>query len=304
MAKILISGGSGLVGGAISQLLLKMNHQPVWLGRSSGKTGSIPTYAWDIEKGYIDEHAFDGVEFLIHLAGANLAGKRWTQAYKKQIINSRVKGSELLFKYISQYNPKIKAVVGASAVGYYGTEADERMHVEVDPPGNDFLARVCIEWEGSYDAFKDAGIRVAIIRTAVALSNKGGAFPKLAWPFQYGLGAPIGSGKQYMPWIHLNDLASLYVYALFNENLSGPFNAAADEQVTNREFSAKLANSMQKPFFLPAIPAFLLKIFMGESAVTVTKGLMVSNEKIKASGFNFNYSTLDETLTELAKNRK
>jgi uncharacterized protein len=300
MTKILITGGSGLIGNAISRLLIEKNYQPILLSRKGDELGSIKKYKWDINQAYIDSKAFDGVEHIIHLAGAGIAEKRWTTAYKKEIIDSRVKSSELLFNFISKNNYNIKTLVGSSAIGYYGAEQSEKVITEADSFGNDFLAESCKLWEQSYTPFIDAGIRTAIIRTGVVLSQHAGAYKKMAVPFKFGLGAAIGSGKQYFPWIHINDIAAMFVYALLNEKISGVYNGVATELITNKEFSKQLALSFNKPFFLPPVPAILLKVAMGEGACMVTEGLKISNDKIKQNGFAFKYETLNGALKNLA----
>lgn len=302
MAKILITGGSGLVGRAISELLLKQGHEPRWLSRESGSSGRIQKFKWDVSKNYIDLRAFEDVEHIVHLAGAGIIDKCWSEAYKKEIIDSRVKSSAFLFSIISQNKFKIKTLAGASAVGYYGSLASEHDFKEADAPGNDFLAEVCIEWEKSYKDFVSANIRTPIIRTGIVLSKDGGAYAKMVPPFKFGFGAAIGSGHQYFPWIHINDLAGIYVYTLFNEQASGPYNAAASQPVTNKEFSKALSQSLDKPFFLPNVPEFALKLVLGERAVTVTTGLKISNEKIKKEGYKFEFDDLEKTLKDLAKN--
>lgn len=302
MTKILITGGSGLVGQGISELLLKEDHEPRWLSRESGIENGIHKFRWDPEKNYLDESAFEGVEYLIHLAGAGIIDKAWTPSYKKKIIDSRVKSSELLFAHLAKNKLGIRAFVGASAVGYYGSEPSEHWQDETDPPGNDFLSRTCIAWEQSYRPFSESGIRTAILRTGVVLSSKGGAYAKMLAPFKWGLGAAIGNGKHYLPWIHISDLSRMYVYALFNE-LNGTYNAVASVSASNLEFSYKLAQSLHRPLLLPNVPEFLLKMVLGERAVTVTRGLKVSNAKIKAAGFRFEFDDLEKTLNDLKENR-
>jgi len=299
MAKILITGGSGLVGSAISELLLKQGHEPRWLSREKGTAGRIQKFKWDLSTNYIDPAAFDGVEAVIHLAGAGIIDKRWTNSYKKEISDSRVKSSALLFDSLSKNNYKIKTLVGASAVGYYGSAESEHTYTETDSAGNDFLSEVCKIWEKSYTPFLEAGIRTSIIRTGIVLSKNGGAYAKMVPPFKFGLGAALGSGRQYFPWIHMDDLVGIFVHTLFNEKTHGPYNAASTEPVTNKQFSQSLAKSLHKPFFLPNVPAFALNLVLGESAVTVTRGVKISNEKIKKSGYRFQYDALEKALENL-----
>jgi len=300
MAKILITGGSGLVGKAISELLLKQGHEPRWLGRESGSWHEIQKFKWDISKNYIDEKSFEGVESIVHLAGAGIIDKCWADSYKKEIIDSRVKSSQLLFETISKNNFKIKTLIGASAVGYYGSVQSEHSYEENDAPGKDFLAETCSAWEKSYSPFINSGIRTVVIRTGIALSEKGGAYAKMLPPFKIGLGAAIGNGKQYFPWIHIKDLAGIFIYGLLHPSLNGPYNASSSEPISNKEFSKQLAKSLKRPFFLPNIPEFALKLVLGERAMTVTTGLKISNKKIKKEGFVFEFDDLGKALEDLS----
>jgi uncharacterized protein len=301
MAKILITGGSGLVGSRISELLVKEGHQPCWLSRQEGESNGIRRYKWDLSKKYIDEKSFEDTEHIIHLAGSGIVDKRWTHSYKKEILDSRVKTSELLFDHISKNNYPIKTLVGGSAIGYYGALTSEHTFSEEDLPGHDFLGETCVLWEKSYDPFVSLGIRTVIIRTGIVLSQKGGAYAKMVKPFKFGLGAAIGSGNQYFPWIHIDDIAAIFVHALFHDALKGSYNATATEQITNKEFSRHLAISLRKPFFLPVLPAFLLKMALGERAITITEGVKINNSKLKNSGFLFRFDSLEAALNDLNK---
>jgi uncharacterized protein len=300
MSKILITGGSGLIGKKISELLLKLGQEPVWLSREGNTQGKIKSHQWDIQKRTVDEKAFEGVEQIVHLAGAGIADKRWTDAYKQNIIDSRVKSSELLLEHITKKNIKIKTLVGGSAIGYYGAKQSDKVVNENESPGNDFLAESCVLWEKSYLPFSNLGIRVPMIRTGVVLSRDGGAYPRMAMPFKMGLGAALGSGKQFFPWIHINDVANIFVHALLHETMDGIYNAVSSEYVTNKDFSKQLAKSLHKVFFLPNVPAFVLRLAMGENALMVTEGLKTDNTKIKKTGFVFEFETLDAALKDLA----
>lgn len=307
MTKVLITGGSGLLGNAISNILLKNNYEVVWLSREAGtktmpNAQTIKKYKWDVEKQFIDEAAFENVEHIIHLAGAGIADKKWTDAYKNEIINSRIKSSELLFNYIIKLNVPIKTFVGASAVGYYGAIQSEKLITEEERPYTDFLAQACIAWENSYTPIIDKGIRTPIIRIGVILSTHGGAYKKMIPPFKFNLGSSIGSGKQYLPWIHINDVANIFVHVLQNTNLNQTYNAVATELVNMDTFTSQLAKSIHRLKFLPKVPTFILKLVMGESHLMVTEGLKISNQKIKMSGFKFEFETLNAALKDLAKN--
>lgn len=301
MTKVLITGGSGLLGKAISNILLKNNYEVIWLSREPGQYNNIKKYKWDVEKQYIDEAAFKNLEHIIHLAGAGIADKKWTEAYKKEIINSRIQSSKLIYEYITKLNIPIKTFLGASAVGYYGAIQSDKLITEEENPYNDFLAQACIAWEDSYKPFMNAGIRTPIIRIGVILSTNGGAYKKMIPPFKFNLGCSLGNGKQYLPWIHINDVANIFVYVLKDVNLKETYNAVGTELVTMNTFTSQLAKSISRLKFLPKVPAFILKLVMGESHLMVTEGLKISNKKIKNTGFEFEFEKLSDALNNLSK---
>lgn len=299
MAKILITGGSGLLGRAISQLLLKEGHQPLWLSRSEGTENGIRKFKWNLVNRSIDEKAFEGVEHIIHLAGSGIVDKRWSLTYKKDLLESRVKSSELLQEYILKTKCPLKSFVGGSAIGYYGAVESNHVFTEDDLPGRDFLAETCVNWERSYLPLTRSGIRTCVIRTGIVLSKNGGAYAKMVFPFKLGLGAAVAPGTQAFPWIHIDDIAALFVRALLDEKYSGVYNGVSSENTTNLIFSQQLAGSLKRPFFLPKIPSFILNLVLGERAVTLTKGVFVSNKKLKANGFQFKYEKLSDALDAL-----
>jgi uncharacterized protein len=301
MAKILITGGSGLIGRAVSELLVNRHHQPIWLSRRQDKRKDITSYRWDPEQGFMDQKALEDVEGIIHLAGAGVMDKRWTRRYKQEIIDSRVKSSALLFDCLAKSTShRVKTLVGASAVGYYGARQSSYLFTEEDFPGRDFLSKTCVLWEKSYEPFSSAGIRTSIVRTGVVLSRDGGLYKKMAPIFRLGLGSALGSGRQFMPWIHVNDAAALYLHLLFNEVPGEAYNGVATELSDNKTFSRQLAQSLGKTLLLPNIPAPLLKLALGESAAAITEGLRISNQKVKETGFRFQFDSLSNALKDLA----
>lgn len=301
MAKILITGGSGLIGRAVSELLINRAHEPVWLGRGKNAWKGIPAYRWEPERGMMEDGALEDADGIIHLAGSGIVDRRWTDKYKQEIMDSRVKSSDLLFNRLARTSHhRVKTLVGASAVGYYGARRSSYVFSEEDFPGSDFLSKTCVLWEQSYEPFSNAGIRTCMIRTGVVLSRNGGLYKKLAPVFRLGLGAAIGSGRQFMPWIHVNDLAAMYLHLLFSTIPGGAYNGVATELIDNRNFSGQLAQSLHRPLFLPNIPAALLRLALGESAAVITEGLKISNRKIKDTGFSFEFDTLQAALKELA----
>ncbi len=300
MAKILITGASGLVGKALCQALANTQHEIIALSRNNTKIEkcNIPVYKWDIKKGYIEEEALHGIDYIIHLAGANIATKAWTKKRKKTIIQSRVRSTKLLFKYIKKYDISLKKFISASAIGYYGSNISTHIFNEDTPNGNDFLSDVCIQWEAAAEQFKSLGIPVCILRTGVVLSHQGGALPKMAAPVKWGLGAPLGSGRQYMPWIHIDDLVQAYQYAI-NQPIEGIYNAVATEQIRNKKFMKALAKALHRPFIMPKVPETLLKLIMGSKSTILTKGSRVSNQRIKTAGFRFKFETVEDALQDL-----
>jgi uncharacterized protein (TIGR01777 family) len=296
MAIILISGGTGLVGKALTKRLLSEGHEVRVLSRNPQSSSQLKSFYWNVEKNEIDEKAFDGVEHIVHLAGSGIADKRWTDARKQDIIDSRVKSMNLITNVVKKKNIQLKSFVGASAIGVYGMTTTEKIFNETDTGKDDFLTQSCTQWENSYQQIQLVSNKNCIIRIGVVLSKDGGALKRLLPLFQFGLGSAVGSGKQYMPWIHIDDLVSVFYEALFNSNYSGIYNAVSPEETTNQSFSKQLAKSLSKPFFLPNVPAFALKLLFGEMANVLLEGSRVSNQKIINNGFHFQYTTLSEAL--------
>jgi len=299
MSKILISGGSGMLGKAISEVLLEKGHEVVWLGRKAGSYKGIKMFAWDPQQKKIDLKALEKVDVIIHLAGASIADKRWTKEYKRTIINSRVQPIEFLHEVIVQNSIQIKQVIGASAIGYYGSNSLEKMYDESDGPAADFLAETCKSWEESYDPYSKSDIPLSIVRIGVVFSKQGGAYPKLRSIVNSGFGAALGTGKQYFPWIHIDDLASLFVFVM-TEKKPGVYNAVSDQMITNKEFTHLLAKSIGKRIFFPNIPSFVLHLLLGERAVMLLTGPRISNKKIKEAGFRFRYADINSALKDLS----
>jgi uncharacterized protein (TIGR01777 family) len=299
MAKILISGGSGLLGQSISGHLKKQGDEVAWLSRESGTVNGIKKYRWDPDKNEIDLNAFENVEQLVHLAGAGIFDKAWTKSYKQQIIDSRVKSSELLVNTIQKNNFRIKTLVGTSASGYYGADTGEKIITEKDPAGNDFLSKVCVDWEQSYKAFERLGIRTVILRLGIILSSKGGYYERMQKIRKFGLVPVMGPGSQKVPWVHVEDAARAYVYAISNAAMSGSYNLVASQMVSAKNLSANIAGAKSKAILTPLTPAFVLKLAMGEKAASLTGSQMISNRKLKDAGFQFTYDSIESAVREL-----
>lgn len=299
MAIILISGGTGLVGIALTNRLITEGHEVRILSRNPQSSSQLKSFYWNVEKNEIDEKAFDGVEHIVHLAGSGIADKRWTNARKQDIIDSRVNSMKLITDVVKKKNIQLKSFVGASAIGIYGMTTSEKIYTETDTGKDDFLTQSCTQWENSYQQIQTLSPKNCIIRIGVVLSKDGGALKKLLPLFKLGLGSAVGSGKQYMPWIHIDDLVSVFHEALFNPNYRGIYNAVSSEETTNQSFSKQLAKSVSKPFFLPNVPAFALKLVFGEMSNVLLEGSRVCNQKLINTGFQFQFPTLNETLKDI-----
>uniref|UniRef100_A0AAU6WMG6 TIGR01777 family oxidoreductase n=1 Tax=Chryseobacterium endophyticum TaxID=1854762 RepID=A0AAU6WMG6_9FLAO len=223
---------------------------------------------------------------------------------KKEIISSRVGSAGLLLKALQKKNQKLKSFVSASGINYYGTETTEKIFTEKNGPGNDFLSKVTTVWEQAADEFKNKQVaeRVVKLRTGVVLSEKEGALKKMLLPIKAGIGSPLGSGKQYMPWIHIADICSMYEFSLKNPELDGAFNAVAPQYATNKDLTEMTAQVLKKPLFMPNVPGFVLKLIFGELSVAVLEGSRASAEKIEKAGFRFRFPDLKEALKDLLKN--
>jgi uncharacterized protein (TIGR01777 family) len=303
MAIILISGGTGLVGKALTKRLITEGHEVRILSRNPKSEDKIKSFYWNVEKNEIDEKAFDGVEHIVHLAGSGIADKRWTNERKQDIIDSRVNSMKLITDVVKKKNIQLKSFVGASAIGIYGMSTSEKIYTETDTGKDDFLTQSCSQWENSYQQIQTLSSKNCIIRIGVVLSKDGGALKRLLPLFNLGLGSAVGSGKQYMPWIQLTDLVSVFHEALFNPNYNGIYNAVSTEETTNQSFSKQLAKSLSKPFFFPNVPAFALKLAFGEMANVLLEGSRVSNQKLINKGFQFQFATLSEALINIVSKK-
>ncbi|MCU0443728.1 MAG: TIGR01777 family oxidoreductase [Microscillaceae bacterium] len=298
--RVLITGGTGLVGKRLSQMLLNLGYQVSFLSRQSVHIPSVEVYQWNIREGFIEEKALQNADYIIHLAGAGVAEQTWTEDRKREILHSRTHSTELLAKYLKNLPHSIKGFVSASAIGWYGLDKGDIWLDENAPAtGKDFLSEVTRQWEKSIDSVAELGLRTVKLRIGVVLSAEGGALPKIAQPIRWGAGAALGSGNQYMSWIHEADLCRMFIYMLENEQLSGAFNAVGKNPLTNAEFTRAVAKQLQKPLFLPNVPSFVLKMMLGEMSDIVLGGARVSCQKIEQAGFQFQYPSLSAALASL-----
>ena len=291
MAKILVTGGTGLVGRRLTALLTEKNHEVRILSRNPKNKNE---FKWDFSKGSIDDKAIENIDYIIHLAGAGIAEKRWTKERKEVIVNSRVATANLIFDKIKSQNIPLKGFISASGSNYYGAQTTAKVFKESDAVGTDFLGQVCLRWEAAANQFKDLNIPVTILRTGVVLSKTGGALEKMRTPIV----SPFGSGNQYLAWIHIDDLCNLYIKAV-EEDFEGVYNTVSPESHTNRTFSKTLAKAIKRPYLPIAVPGLLLKLVFGELAIILLEGSRLSSGKIEKKGFVFKYIELKRALESL-----
>jgi hypothetical protein len=294
---VLITGGSGFVGKNLTQLLIANGYTVSILSRSKRTDKeNIFYYTWDVEKQTIEKEAVLNADFVIHLAGANIAEKRWTNKRKEEILSSRELSAQLIYASLKRYDKKVEAFISASAVGIYGAINGQAICKEEMQPANDFLGLTCQKWEAAADRFEKLGIRTVKIRTGLVLGQNDGFLNKLIPVFKLRLGAALGTGKQYMPWIHINDLCSAYLEAIKNPEMHGAYNVAINDNTTNELFSKTLARVYGYSIWLPNVPSFLIKIVLGELSKLILTGRRISNDKIKKLGFQFEHKNLEDTI--------
>ncbi|MEZ5002945.1 MAG: TIGR01777 family oxidoreductase [Chitinophagales bacterium] len=298
MAKVLITGGTGLLGNRISQLLREDGHEVHILSRSTqGLKDGIHYWNWNIKDQTIQDGALK-VDHIIHLAGAGIADKRWTAARKKELIDSRVKSTELLLKEIKRQKANIISIACASAVGYYGDRGADILHEDA-AAGKGFLSEVCVAWEKETSRFsKELSIPTAQLRIGIVLSNKGGALPKLSLPIKFGAGAYMGNGKQFYPWIHIDDVSRLFIYAI-QHALNDVYNACAPHPCPNKELSRSIAKVLNRPFIPLPAPERVLQLGMGEMSAVVLNSQRTSSDKIEGNGFEFKFPDLEDALKDI-----
>lgn len=294
---ILVTGGTGLVGSLLTRQLQQQGHNVSLLGRSKKTNSPYPNYKWDYANDYLEEGALDGVDTIVHLAGAGVAEQKWTKDRKTVIFESRTQTSHLLYKKLKEGNHSVKTIVAASAIGLYGSDTGNAIVKEGSPVGHDFLAHVVDAWELATRKYQELGIRVVQLRIGVVLSHEGGALTELLKP---PVAAGLGKGNQYMSWIHIDDLVQMIVRSMENESFEGPYNAVAPRPVSNKELTKAAAKAFRKPFMPINVPSLILKVMLGEMAVIVLGGSRVSSEKIQKAGFEFKFSKIEDAVQDLA----
>lgn len=292
--KILVTGSTGLVGSVLIPALESKGHRIVRLVRNAPKNKETEIF-WDPEKGTLNADELEGLDAIVHLAGENLAEGRWTEEKKRRIRESRVKGTRLLSEALAKLKRKPEVLVSASAVGFYGNRGDEIL-TEQSASGSDFVAEVCREWELATQPAAQAGVRVVNLRFGVIFASEGGALKKILLPFKMGVGGKLGSGRQYMSWITLDDAVGVIEFALENEKLRGPVNTVAPDAVTNKEFTKALGSALSRPTIFP-VPAFALRLAFGEMAdETLLTSQRVEPARLKEEGYVFKHPELKTAL--------
>ena len=295
MEKVLITGGSGLIGRRLSFLLKSRGYEVRILSRSNNPKNNYKTFVWNVSEQYINDSAFEGLNHIIHLAGAGIADKRWSEKRKKEIIASRVASTNLLYNSVKRLKTPLNSFISASATGYYGAVTSETIFEEKDKPAKDFLGKVCSLWEDSIFQFNEIKIRTVAFRTGIVLSKGGGALKKMKTPII----TSLGNGKQYMPWIHIDDLCELYIKAIEDEQFKGAFNAVSPEHISNLSFSKKISKIFNYPFLALGAPSLILQIVFGEMSTIILNGSRISANKIKQAGFKFKFENLEKALKNL-----
>jgi uncharacterized protein len=303
MDTVIITGGTGLIGTALSKFLESRGYPVIIFTRdpkSHRSTSPGISYAsWNPDKQSLNEEAIKKAKYIVHLAGAGVADKPWTEKRKREIVESRTRSSELIIKAINQLPNEIVSVVSASAIGWYKENLFQPA-VETDPPASGFLGETCQAWENSIRPVIESGKRLVIFRTGIVLSNEGGAFPEFARPVRFGIAGILGDGKQIISWIHIEDLCRLYLEAITNPSWSGIYNAVSPNPVSNKNFTIELAKKMKGSFFIQLpVPGFMLRLMLGQRREEVLKSSNISSNKLKEQGFQFIYPTIDAAFREL-----
>lgn len=305
MQTVLISGGTGLVGSRLTELLLAKNYKVIVLSRNASAVSNHPMLryaAWNVAQQTIDAAAIAEADYIVHLAGAGVADKRWSNERKTEILNSRTQSSALLIKALTENKHNVKAVISASAIGWYG--ADPSLHKngfeENDLANTDFLGSTCQQWEASIEPVTELNIRLVKLRIGIVLSPKGGALKEFLKPIKMGIAAILGCGKQMISWVHIDDLCKQFIYAIENNNLNGSYNAVAPNPANNKQLTLAIAKKLRGKFFIPVhVPAFVLKIMLGEMSIEVLKSTTVNAKKIMDSGFQFTHTTIEGAIDDL-----
>ncbi len=299
MAKnILITGATGLIGRKLVPLLLQQGHRVSILSRKQSEIKGAKVFLWDVKQQTVDLAAFEGIDTVVHLAGAGIADKKWTPEHKQEVIDSRVQSTRLLYQSIKDANAPVNSFVSASAIGYYGDRGEEIL-TENSEPGTGFLADCCVLWEEAVNEGIGLGLRVVKIRVGLVLSKEDGALAAMEKPIRYFVGAPLGNGKQWMPWIHLDDMVNIFAKAVNDTTMAGAYNGCSPAPVTNELFTKSIAKQLGRPVWPIHVPAFVLKAVLGEMSIMPLMSSNTSSQKLLDAGYKFAYLDLDSALNAI-----
>ena len=311
MPAVIITGGTGTIGKTLSALLLQKGYEVIILTRGIDKketnANGLSYASWDVKKQTIDIAAVQKADYIIHLAGAGVADKRWTKKRKKEIVDSRTQSSALLVKALKENSNHVKAVISSSGIGWYGPDTvipNPKPFIETDPPNGDFLGETCRQWEESIWPVTQLGKRLVKIRTGIVLSNEGGALKEFIRPLKFGIATILANGKQIVSWIHADDLCRVYLQAIEDKNMEGVYNAVAPKPVNNKVLTLELAKAVRNKFYIPIhVPSVVLKIVLGEMSIEVLKSATVSADKLRNTPFNFIYPTIEAAINQLIRKK-
>ncbi len=298
MKKILIAGGSGLIGTRITELLLQRGYVVSHLSRKAGRKKEVEIFEWDVDNFKVDEKAFENVDTIINLAGAGIADHPWTAKRKQVIIDSRVNAAKTIYDFLKSHKHTVTTYIGASAIGYYGQTENQNLSEDDFPMQKDFMSDCCKQWETAHQQFEYLNIRTVIARIGIVLSTRGGVLKELLRPFNFFIAAYFGNGSSKTSWIHIDDVCELLIYALQNKTMTGIYNIVAPHPVTNKELIQAISKTKSTLMLLP-VPRFFLQLILGERHMMVFQSLHVSSSKIQRSGFKFRYENVDDALKEL-----
>lgn len=298
MSTILITGGSGLIGSRLTAALRGAGHEVRHLSRSPRDRDGVRVFAWDPSCGTIDPAALKDVEVLVHLSGAPIADKRWTRSHMKEMDDSRAGAARLLRKAVRDHGVQQNVFISASGSNYYGAITSDHVFTENDPSGQDIIGQLTTRWEAAADAFADL-CRVVKLRQPIVLAREGGALPRMAKPVKWTISTLIGSGRQWWPWVHIDDLVRIYLQAIADDRMQGSYNVNASEQVTNEAFMRALARATKRPFVAIPIPGVLIRLAMGEGSAILLHGSRTSNARLLGTGFRFQHDAIEPALRGL-----
>jgi len=299
MKEVLIAGGSGLIGSRLSEILLKAGYNVSILTRGKLITpvNNIKQYAWDSENGILPNEAILNADYVVNLAGATI-GKRWTKAYKQELIDSRVKPTQLIVEKLNTLPHHVMSLLNISAIGYYGNNSDH-IFDEKSPSNNEFISKICQEWERAAEQLERYKAKLFILRIATVVSERGGAVPQMAIPVKLFAGSGLGSGQQSFPWVHIDDLCHAIFWCMENPGKADIYNVASPETTTNIEFVKAIAKHFKRPVFMPNVPGWALKLILGEFADSIIGSIKVSSAKIQDSGFRFKFPEIIDAIEDI-----